>query len=247
MSFAKTGGRAKSFSYSKCDSFSLAVTFYDSLLPEPTLDHPKTKFIGSTLNGSMHEFTPEALFASFPLPQPFATSSTTATTAPTNNHTDPKVQCLCDVLAAMMHNLQPHRMSASQALITIAPFITLLSLLATTSGHISSFGNEFSFRRQSPVNTSSAASSSASPPQYKVVTVPIAPDSAQHRAIPPDTPATSPLTAPSMVQAALPPPPDSRFGWYNSSAKKYRWLKCTGTRTSWINNIFCQCYEDCTE
>ncbi|KAH3732843.1 hypothetical protein Pelo_16322 [Pelomyxa schiedti] len=125
MSFANTGGRAKSFSYSKCDSFSLAVTFYDSLLPEPTPDHPKTKFIGSTLNGSMHEFTPEALFASFPLPQPFATtppptSSTTAATAPTNNHTDPKVQCLCDVLAAMMHNSQPHRMSASQALTTIA-------------------------------------------------------------------------------------------------------------------------------
>ncbi|KAH3765480.1 hypothetical protein Pelo_2662 [Pelomyxa schiedti] len=117
-------GSAQLFSLSKCDSFSLALTFWNALLP------PSHKFIGSRLNGDMARFTAESLAASFPLPPPFsapptsntttsARSSSTASNAPE----DPRVECLTRVMLGMMHPQQSLRMSAAQAITTIAPLV----------------------------------------------------------------------------------------------------------------------------
>ncbi|KAH3762727.1 sel1 repeat family protein [Pelomyxa schiedti] len=50
-----TRGTSGVFSYSKCDSFALALTFYDALLPH------ENKFIGSIMNGDMSTFNTHKL------------------------------------------------------------------------------------------------------------------------------------------------------------------------------------------
>ncbi|KAH3763865.1 tetratricopeptide repeat protein [Pelomyxa schiedti] len=57
-----TRGTSGVFSYSKCDSFALALTFWDALLP------PSHKFIGSTLNHDMSAFSTQSLVDLFPVP-----------------------------------------------------------------------------------------------------------------------------------------------------------------------------------
>ncbi|KAH3732125.1 hypothetical protein Pelo_9597 [Pelomyxa schiedti] len=115
-------GSAQLFSLSKCDSFSIALTFWNALLP------PSHKFIGSRLNGDMAKFTTEALIAAFPLPPPFSTptpaTSASASTATANSTPDPRVKCLTRILVGMMHPQPALRISAAQAITTIAPFVT---------------------------------------------------------------------------------------------------------------------------
>ncbi|KAH3742790.1 hypothetical protein Pelo_15815 [Pelomyxa schiedti] len=89
------------FSYSKCDSFALAVTFWDALLP------PQHKFIGSTLNNNMATFTPEKLAASFPDPLSFFPRA--ADSAQSSG-------LMKDVMIAMMETDKQTRMSCLDAL-----------------------------------------------------------------------------------------------------------------------------------
>ncbi|KAH3731650.1 hypothetical protein Pelo_17519 [Pelomyxa schiedti] len=91
-------GGSTMFSYSKCDSFALALTFYNALLP------PDHKFIGSNLNFGMSRFTTEALVTSFPVPPPPSESQR-------GTH-----RLLVDVLVAMMHPDKSSRMSALDAI-----------------------------------------------------------------------------------------------------------------------------------
>ncbi|KAH3731563.1 vesicle fusion protein [Pelomyxa schiedti] len=55
-----TKGSSAVFSYSKCDSFALALTFYDALLL------PSSRFIGSNTFSNMSEFNTETLLNLFP-------------------------------------------------------------------------------------------------------------------------------------------------------------------------------------
>ncbi|KAH3722901.1 hypothetical protein Pelo_18393 [Pelomyxa schiedti] len=57
-----TRGSSGVFSYSKCDSFALALTFWDALLPQ------SNKFIGSPLNADMSVFSTQSLRSHFPVP-----------------------------------------------------------------------------------------------------------------------------------------------------------------------------------
>ncbi|KAH3723001.1 hypothetical protein Pelo_18293 [Pelomyxa schiedti] len=50
------------FSFSKCDSFALALTFWNALLP------PDHKFIGSSMNNDMSTFNTQKLLREFPVP-----------------------------------------------------------------------------------------------------------------------------------------------------------------------------------
>ncbi|KAH3758515.1 hypothetical protein Pelo_9700 [Pelomyxa schiedti] len=50
------------FSYSKCDSFALALTFWNALLPQ------SNRFIGSTMNHDMSTFNTQSLLSHFPVP-----------------------------------------------------------------------------------------------------------------------------------------------------------------------------------
>ncbi|KAH3762368.1 hypothetical protein Pelo_5786 [Pelomyxa schiedti] len=86
---------ASMFSYAKCDSFALALTFYDSLLPE------HSKFIGTPQNADMSQFTTDALLSSFPLPSSVLSTATST---------------LHPVLVGMMHPDKSKRLSADQAL-----------------------------------------------------------------------------------------------------------------------------------
>ncbi|KAH3743776.1 hypothetical protein Pelo_14827 [Pelomyxa schiedti] len=95
------------FPLSKCDSFSLALTFYNALLPA---NH---KFIGSRLNGDMCRFTTKALVDSFPLPPPFV---------PTKPP-DPRVEAFVSVLIDMMNPQKNLRMSAACAITLLTPLL----------------------------------------------------------------------------------------------------------------------------
>ncbi|KAH3761944.1 hypothetical protein Pelo_6239 [Pelomyxa schiedti] len=95
------GGGSAMFSYSKCDSFALALTFYNALLP------PDHKFIGTRRNLYMHGFTTETLLTSFPLAPP-PSESQRATQ-----------RIIVDVLVAMMHPDKASRMSALDAIATL--------------------------------------------------------------------------------------------------------------------------------
>lgn len=99
-------GGAQLFPLSRCDSFSLAITFYNALLP------PSRKFIGSELNRDMSMFTTRTLVESFPLPPPFTSPA------------DPRVVCLTRILVDMMHPRPANRMSASEAATHLTPFLT---------------------------------------------------------------------------------------------------------------------------
>ncbi|KAH3766581.1 hypothetical protein Pelo_1559 [Pelomyxa schiedti] len=101
------------FSFAKCDSFSLALTFYDAMLP------PTNKFIGQFKQG-MCTFTPEFLP---PLPPHWdyinngLSNTTTATTATarTENGTSTTMM-IGQVLVGMMSRDRATRLSASVAL-----------------------------------------------------------------------------------------------------------------------------------
>ncbi|KAH3759070.1 hypothetical protein Pelo_9117 [Pelomyxa schiedti] len=104
------------FSYSKCDSFALAVTFYDTLLPT---DH---KFIGSPQNHNMSTFTPAKLMASFPdplsffpTPPPSLTTQGSSTATLTSSMTNIQNQ-IKNVLVRMMAADKETRMSSSDAI-----------------------------------------------------------------------------------------------------------------------------------
>ncbi|KAH3765373.1 hypothetical protein Pelo_2755 [Pelomyxa schiedti] len=104
------------FSYSKCDSFALAVTFYDTLLPT---DH---KFIGSPQNHNMSTFTPAKLMASFPdplsffpTPSPSLTTQSSSTATSTSSMTNIQNQ-IKNVLVRMMAADKETRMSSSDAI-----------------------------------------------------------------------------------------------------------------------------------
>ncbi|KAH3714520.1 hypothetical protein Pelo_18970 [Pelomyxa schiedti] len=57
-----TRGTSGVFSYSKCDSFALALTFWDALLPQ------SNRFIGSSMNNNMSTFRTQSLLSRFPVP-----------------------------------------------------------------------------------------------------------------------------------------------------------------------------------
>ncbi|KAH3722804.1 hypothetical protein Pelo_18490 [Pelomyxa schiedti] len=92
------------FSYSKCDSFALAVTFWDALLP------PQRKFIGSTLNTNMATFTPAKLAASFPDPLSFFPRATVTGSHPQSSG------LMKDVMLAMMEPDKKTRIACLDAL-----------------------------------------------------------------------------------------------------------------------------------
>ncbi|KAH3723023.1 hypothetical protein Pelo_18274 [Pelomyxa schiedti] len=107
------------FSYSKCDSFALAVTFWDALLP------PQHKFIGSTLNNNMASFTPAKLAASFPDPLAFftvipprhgAASSTSSSPPPPHRTGTTSTIIMKEVMVGMMSPDKNTRMSCSDAI-----------------------------------------------------------------------------------------------------------------------------------
>ncbi|KAH3731565.1 hypothetical protein Pelo_17604 [Pelomyxa schiedti] len=104
--------RAAIFSYSKCDSFALALTFYDALLP------PEHKFIGSRMNGNMWQFTTQALVSGFPIP---ASSE--------------KQRRLLEAIVGMMNAEKSKRMGADQA-ISALPTTTESSLPLNTSDSV---------------------------------------------------------------------------------------------------------------
>ncbi|KAH3767320.1 tetratricopeptide repeat protein [Pelomyxa schiedti] len=110
-----TGGCSVVFSYSKCDSFALALTFYDSLLP------PSHKFIGSNLFHDMSEFNPHTLVASFPIAP--ATATSTATAGPVESHIN--INSLKEVMIRMMNPDKAARLSAVDALSSL-PSTSLL-------------------------------------------------------------------------------------------------------------------------
>ncbi|KAH3714299.1 hypothetical protein Pelo_19193 [Pelomyxa schiedti] len=129
-----TRGTSGVFSYLKCDSFALALTFWDALLPQ------SNKFIGSTLNGDMtappqqQEPTsvvrPKSFLARawsslgwFPEPEPTVPIQSTMTTATTlgddNQNNDivrNTVSSLSSVLIGMMNPDKAARFSASEAI-----------------------------------------------------------------------------------------------------------------------------------
>ncbi|KAH3722996.1 hypothetical protein Pelo_18298 [Pelomyxa schiedti] len=104
--------RAAMFSYSKCDSFALALTFYDALLP------PEHKFIGSRMNGNMWQFTTQALVSAFPIPV-----------------SSEKQRRLLEVIVGMMNPEKSKRMGADQA-ISALPTTTESSLPLNTSDSV---------------------------------------------------------------------------------------------------------------
>ncbi|KAH3742925.1 helicase carboxy-terminal domain protein [Pelomyxa schiedti] len=57
-----TRGTGGVFSYSKCDSFALALTFWNALLPQ------SNRFIGSSMNLDMSTFNTQSLLSHFPVP-----------------------------------------------------------------------------------------------------------------------------------------------------------------------------------
>ncbi|KAH3761713.1 MORN repeat protein [Pelomyxa schiedti] len=57
-----TRGTSGVFSYSKCDSFALALTFWNALLPQAH------RFIGSSMNHDMSTFNTQSLLSHFPVP-----------------------------------------------------------------------------------------------------------------------------------------------------------------------------------
>ncbi|KAH3731421.1 hypothetical protein Pelo_17747 [Pelomyxa schiedti] len=57
-----TGATRGSFSFSKCDSFALALTFWDALLPQ------SHRFFGSQMNQDMSTFLTQSLLSHFPVP-----------------------------------------------------------------------------------------------------------------------------------------------------------------------------------
>ncbi|KAH3762677.1 hypothetical protein Pelo_5477 [Pelomyxa schiedti] len=99
------------FSYSKCDSFALAVAFWDALLP------PQHKFIGSTLNANMAAFTPAKLAASFPDPLTFFTviPPPATSTSPPPHRTATSI-IMKEVMVGMMSPDKHTRMSCSDAI-----------------------------------------------------------------------------------------------------------------------------------
>ncbi|KAH3763975.1 hypothetical protein Pelo_4167 [Pelomyxa schiedti] len=96
----KTGGCSVVFSYSKCDSFALALTFYDSLLP------PSHKYIDSNLFHDMSEFNTHTLVASFPI----------APAATTGHLVESHIDSLKEVMIRMMNPDKAARLSALDAL-----------------------------------------------------------------------------------------------------------------------------------
>ncbi|KAH3766317.1 Rho GTPase [Pelomyxa schiedti] len=89
------------FSYSKCDSFAVAVTLWDALLP------PDNKFIGSTLNNNMAAFTPVKLSSMLPDPLEFF---------PPCQGTHSRLATMKEVMIAMMAPEKHARMSCSEAI-----------------------------------------------------------------------------------------------------------------------------------
>ncbi|KAH3763307.1 phosphatidylinositol 4-phosphate 5-kinase 8 [Pelomyxa schiedti] len=93
-----TRGGSGVFSYSKCDSFALALTFWDALLPQTN------RFIGSTMNHDMSTFNTQSLLNEFPV-----LFSSKPTGAPTND-------ALESVMIGMMNTDKSMRLSATQAI-----------------------------------------------------------------------------------------------------------------------------------
>ncbi|KAH3714041.1 hypothetical protein Pelo_19451 [Pelomyxa schiedti] len=111
--FARAGGHG-AFSYSKCDSFSLALALYDALLPA------SNKFIGSEACSRCH-FSTATLRASFPLslgPVPAVSSAAPACTGCTAavESSDASATLLVTVLIEMMKDNKADRLSAQDAL-----------------------------------------------------------------------------------------------------------------------------------
>ncbi|KAH3767883.1 hypothetical protein Pelo_237 [Pelomyxa schiedti] len=98
-------GSSCMFSFAKCDSFSLALTFYDAMLP------PTNKFIGK-FKQDMCTFSTELLP---PLPPQWNNNCTTAT-ATTARPTGRVMGTIAQVLVGMMSRDRTTRLSASDAL-----------------------------------------------------------------------------------------------------------------------------------
>ncbi|KAH3731788.1 hypothetical protein Pelo_17383 [Pelomyxa schiedti] len=100
----RTRGATGVFSYSKCDSFALALTFWDVFLP------PTNKFIGSLLNQNMSSFTTPALLNKFPV-----MLFSSAAILPINNNLRVGDMLLSKMIE-MMHPKKDARLSAYDAL-----------------------------------------------------------------------------------------------------------------------------------
>ncbi|KAH3759432.1 sel1 repeat family protein [Pelomyxa schiedti] len=106
-------GTAATISYSKCDSFALALTFYNALLPQ------SHRFIGNTtpLFMDMSQFNTTKLQESFPLPP--GTAATEPTIA-TSQH-DQEVIFRSSVLIGMMNPEKPKRVTTTEAKALLHP------------------------------------------------------------------------------------------------------------------------------
>ncbi|KAH3732190.1 sel1 repeat family protein [Pelomyxa schiedti] len=106
-------GTSGVFSYSKCDSFALALTFWDALLP------PTNKFIG-TLDCDTSAFTTQALCTEFPLNQLLSSEQ--------------QGRLLETVMIGMMEPDKAKRLSASDAISRLQGATTSMLQGAATSG-----------------------------------------------------------------------------------------------------------------
>ncbi|KAH3758330.1 hypothetical protein Pelo_9868 [Pelomyxa schiedti] len=110
--FLKTIARGTSgvFSFSKCDSFALALTFWNALLP------PDHKFIG---NHDMSSFNTQSLLSDFPVPL-FSSSSPSAKRRRCQNNTGTNENgqpvLLETVMIGMMNPDKPARLGAAGAI-----------------------------------------------------------------------------------------------------------------------------------
>ncbi|KAH3765250.1 sel1 repeat family protein [Pelomyxa schiedti] len=114
--FLKSSARGISgvFSYSKCDSFALALTFWDALLP------PSHKFIGSTMNHDMSAFTTQSLTTEFPVPLFSVTTTSDEGFENYDNNGTPEI-LLKSVMIGMMNPDKAARVSAADAISSLTP------------------------------------------------------------------------------------------------------------------------------
>ncbi|KAH3731612.1 sel1 repeat family protein [Pelomyxa schiedti] len=111
-----TRGTGAVFSYSKCDSFSLALTFWNALLP------PDHKFIGSSMNYDMSKFCTQSLFSHFPVPLFSLTRRAASPRQPVGTTTSPSTSepVLESVMIRMMNSDKSARTGAADALNTLS-------------------------------------------------------------------------------------------------------------------------------
>ncbi|KAH3763868.1 3-carboxymuconate cyclase [Pelomyxa schiedti] len=125
-----TRGTSGVFSYSKCDSFALALTFWDALLPTPH------KFIGSTLNRDMSVFNTHSLLSQFPVPSFSSGSASTPSTSgsPARQEAEPQPK-------SFLSRVLPFTLFSSSTTTAPTPQVQSLPTSTTTTSNVSAAEN----------------------------------------------------------------------------------------------------------